>query len=110
AGSLRPAFCFARGSSARFLHSFYNGQLGSRKNESVAHSRSFSEAHFYFLMEVRIEFGHRLRHVRHPEVVDVLQTASTAKPCLAETLESVKAHSFLIHSHLDEARSKPTIL
>ncbi len=40
-------------------------------------------------MKVRVEFGHCLRLVRHPKVVDVLQTATTAQPRLPEPPEGL---------------------
>src|ERR1700739_1111796 len=58
---------------------------------------------------MRIDFGHGLRLVRHPEIVYVLQTALTAEPCLTESFEGVPAHSFLIQTHLREAMLKPAI-
>jgi hypothetical protein len=58
---------------------------------------------------MRIEFGHGLRLVRHPEIVDVFQAALTAYPRFAESLERVPAHSFLVRPQLGEARSKPAV-
>src|SRR5579859_1197366 len=69
----------------------------------------FSETGFHVFMKVRIDLGHCFRLMCHPEVVDVLQTTSTTEPRLAETLECVPAHSFLVQFQLDEARGEPAI-
>jgi hypothetical protein len=55
-----------------------------------------------------MEFGHGLRSVPYPKVVDVLQAAPTAKPRSAKALERVPAHPFAITFHLDEPRCRPT--
>jgi hypothetical protein len=47
----------------------------SRERESVAYSRGFIEAHLQFLVKVRVDFGHRVRLVGHPEAVDVFQNS-----------------------------------
>ena len=62
-----------------------------RNGEAVADPLGLLEADFEFLMNVRIEFGHRLRLVRHPEIVDVFQATGTTKPRLTETLEGMPA-------------------
>src|SRR5215469_3045735 len=78
----------------------HSGQLSTTtffwKVESVADSLGFIETHLQLLAKVRIEFRHGLRTVRHPEVVDVFQTALATQPCFAESLERMPAHSFLI--------------
>ena len=56
-----------------------------------------------------VEFRHRLRLVRHPEVVDIFHTATAPQPRLTEPFERMPAHTFLVQSHLGEARRKPVI-
>jgi hypothetical protein len=75
------------------------------KRETESDSLSFIEAQLLFLVEMRVQFRHGLRLVRHPEIVDVFQTKGAAQSRLSETFEAVPAHSLLIQSHLDEPGS-----
>ena len=56
---------------------------------------------------MRIEFGHGFGLVRHPEVVGIFQTALASEPRLAESLEGMETHSFLVQPHLFKSESEP---
>jgi hypothetical protein len=72
--------------------------------ETEAHSLGLCQAQFKLLVKVRVELRHGLRFVRHPEVVEVFQTASPTQPRFTESLKRVPAHSRFVQSHFGKAR------